>query len=45
AVAGPLPYPLFRRRLPRPGEAERLWTCRGELARPVPRYAVFGAAS
>ena len=41
----PLRYTLIRRRLPLPGEAERLWTFLGELARPAPRYAVVGAAS
>ncbi len=41
----PLCYTLIRRRLPLPGEAERLWTFLGELARPAPRYAVVGAAS
>lgn len=41
----PLRYTLIRRRLPLPGEAERLWTFLGELARLAPRYAVVGAAS
>ncbi|MBG6523263.1 LysR family transcriptional regulator [Pseudomonas aeruginosa] len=41
----PLRYTLIRRRLPLPGEADRLWTFLGELARPAPRYAVVGAAS
>ncbi len=45
SASTPLRYTLIRRRLPLPGEAERLWTFLGELARPAPRYAVVGAAS